>query len=71
MTGRPKKLLDQVRDAVPRKHYSLSTEQTCVSWIKRHIVFLHRDVLRRGSWGSKSPLRCKRTSEPPQGAVDC
>ena len=30
MTKRPKKLLDQVRDAIRLKHYSLSTEQTYV-----------------------------------------
>lgn len=32
--GRPK-LLDQVRDAVRRKHYSHRTEETYVHWIKR------------------------------------
>jgi integron integrase len=39
MEKRPKKLLDQVRGAIQRKHYSLSTEQTYVSWIKRYILF--------------------------------
>ena len=39
MEKRPKKLLDQVRDAVRRKHYSLSTEKTYISWIKRYILF--------------------------------
>jgi integron integrase len=35
----PKKLLDQVRDAMRLKHYSLSTERTCVAWIKRFILY--------------------------------
>ena len=32
---RPKKLLDQVRDAIRLKHYSYRTE----GWIKRYICF--------------------------------
>jgi len=36
---RPKKLLDQVRDAIRRKHYSIRTEEAYVSWIKRFILF--------------------------------
>lgn len=39
---RPKKLLDQVRDAVHLKHYSYRTEQTYVQWIRR--VRLSGDV---------------------------
>jgi integron integrase len=35
------RLLDQVRDAIRRKHYSLRTEQSYSHWIKRHILF-HR-----------------------------
>jgi Phage integrase, N-terminal SAM-like domain len=38
---KPRKLLDQVRDAIRLKHYSLRTEQTYVDWIKRYIIF-HR-----------------------------
>ncbi len=33
------KLLDQVRDAIRRKHYSLRTEDSYVHWIKRFIYF--------------------------------
>src|SRR5258706_9226762 len=33
------RLLDQVRDAIRRKHYSLRTEQSYVFWIKRYILF--------------------------------
>jgi len=36
---RPKKLLDQVRDAIRLKHYSYRTEQAYVGWIKRYILF--------------------------------
>ena len=35
----PKKLLDQVRETIRRKHYSRSTEKTYVLWIKRFILF--------------------------------
>ena len=35
----PPRLLDQVRDAIRRKHYSLRTEQSYVFWIKRFIFF--------------------------------
>ncbi|HUT16358.1 MAG TPA: integron integrase [Anaerolineae bacterium] len=36
---RPKKLLDQVCDAIRLKHYSYRTEQAYVGWIKRYIHF--------------------------------
>jgi integron integrase len=39
MQQRPKKLLDQVRDAARLKHYSIRTEQAYVNWIKRYILF--------------------------------
>ena len=35
----PKKLLDQVRDKIRFKHYSLSTESTYLSWIKQFILY--------------------------------
>jgi len=35
----PKMLLDQVRERVRLKHYSIRTEQAYVSWIKRFILF--------------------------------
>ena len=37
--NRPKKLLDQLRGAIHLKHYSYSTEQTYVYWVKRYILF--------------------------------
>jgi integron integrase len=39
MESRPKKLLDQVREAIQRKHYSPRTEKSYVAWIKRFIFF--------------------------------
>jgi len=39
MPNQPKKLLDQVRDDLRLKHYSLRTEEAYVSWIKRYILF--------------------------------
>lgn len=37
--AQPKKLLDQVRDKIRFKHYSLSTENTYISWAKQFILF--------------------------------
>ena len=33
------RLLDQVRETIRRKHYSIRTEQAYVDWIKRYIFF--------------------------------
>jgi len=35
----PRKLLDQVGDAIRMKHYSLRTEKTYIEWIRRYIIF--------------------------------
>lgn len=42
MEPKPRKLLDQVRDALHLKHYSIRTEQAYVNWIKRFILFHHK-----------------------------
>ena len=39
MNTQPKKLLDQVRDAIRLKHYSIRTEQAYTDWITRYILF--------------------------------
>ena len=39
MDKKPKKLLDQVRDALRLKHYAYRTEQSYVDWIRRYILF--------------------------------
>jgi integron integrase len=41
-TKPPKKLLDQVRDALRLKHYSIHTEESYLAWIKRYILFHHK-----------------------------
>ena len=35
----PPKLLEQVREAIRTRHYSLRTEETYLSWVKRFILF--------------------------------
>ena len=43
MRKRPKKkLLDQVRDVIRLKHYSIRTEKAYVSWIRRYILFYNK-----------------------------
>lgn len=37
-TGKPK-LLDQLRDAVRVRHYSIRTEESYMDWVKRYILF--------------------------------
>lgn len=39
LAGRSPKLLDQVRDRLRVKHYSIRTEHTYIDWIKRFIWF--------------------------------
>ena len=41
-SAQPKKLLDQVRDKIRFKHYSLSTEKTYIAWIKQFILYHHK-----------------------------
>jgi integron integrase len=38
-TSGPRRLLDQVRDAVRVRHYSRRTEKAYVAWIRRYILF--------------------------------
>ena len=51
------KLLDQVRDVVRKKHYSIRTEQAYVQWIRRFILFHNK----RYSKGNGSSLFATRT----------
>ena len=37
--GNQPRLLDQVREAIRMRHYSIRTEEAYVSWIKRYILF--------------------------------
>ncbi len=44
-TAKPR-LLDQVREVLRRKHYSIRTEQSYVDWIKRSMY--DREIVRAG-----------------------
>lgn len=35
------RLFDRIRQIIRLKHYSLSTEKTYVSWIKRYMLYHH------------------------------
>ena len=37
--GKPKKLLDLVRDSMRTHHYSFKTEKSYINWMKRYIFF--------------------------------
>ena len=36
---KPPKLLDQVREAIRVRHYSIRTEKSYISWIRQYILF--------------------------------
>lgn len=63
------RLLDQVRNVIRKKHYSIRTEQAYTDWIKRFIlyaiVFLYKQVLNRelGDFGKMQ--RAKRSKKLP------
>ncbi len=38
----PPKLLDQVRDQLRLRHYSIRTEAQYIHWVKRFILFHHK-----------------------------
>lgn len=46
MQSPPKKLLDQVRDAIRLKHYAYRTAETYVQWISRYILFHNKRHLK-------------------------
>jgi integron integrase len=39
VSGQPPRLLEQVREVIRLKHYSIRTEQSYIGWIKRFILF--------------------------------
>jgi len=39
MNKPPKKLLDQARDILRLRHYSIRTEESYLSWVKRYIIY--------------------------------
>ena len=51
------KILDDMRDVMRRRHYSIRTERSYCGWVKRFILHFNmksRDDLRRGE--EKPPL---------------
>ena len=42
MSASPPKLLDQLRVAIRRRHYSIRTEHAYVAWVRRFILFNHK-----------------------------
>src|SRR3989337_4195194 len=41
-TDAPKKLLDQMRESLRTRHYSLRTEDAYVEWVRRFILFQNK-----------------------------
>ena len=80
MTQQPKKLLDQVRDAIRLKHYAYSTEKTYVYWAKRFVLYHNKrhplemgekEISANGSsgngtWACLTPhFRCGKAAPAP------
>ena len=38
-SSRPRRLLEQVREVIRLRHYSIRTEQAYLQWIRRNILF--------------------------------
>jgi hypothetical protein len=50
------KLVDQIRNVIRIKHYSLSTEKTYIGWIRRYLAFHHmRHPRQMGSLEIEAP----------------
>jgi hypothetical protein len=58
MQSPPKKLLDQVRDAIRLKHYAYRTEETYVQWIRRYILFHKKRHPREMGKCDRPPFIC-------------
>lgn len=41
------KLLEQLREAIRRKHYSIRTERTYCDWVKRYILSMRNAIPRK------------------------
>ncbi|MBI3359644.1 MAG: phage integrase N-terminal SAM-like domain-containing protein [Chloroflexi bacterium] len=55
MEQRPRKLLDQVSDAIRRKHYSPKTGESYVTWIKGFILFHNKKAVATAEFPPKNP----------------
>ena len=58
MESQPKKLLDQVRDAIRLKHYSYRTEQSYVDWISPFTSYFTPSALSVTPFDTASRLIC-------------
>jgi hypothetical protein len=45
--GKPKKLLDQTRDVLRLKHYSVRTERSYCDWISASSIFIAYDIQKK------------------------
>ncbi len=67
---RQPRLLEQVRDALRLRHYSLRTEQAYAYWVKRFVLFHRkRHPLEMGAAEVESLLLGQGFSTPPITAV--
>jgi hypothetical protein len=79
MAARPRRLLDQVRDAIRVKHYAHSTEKTYVYWAKRFVPYhskRHPPVVgpllySRASSEGRRPLRLQGARKPNREKAGC
>ena len=61
------KLLDQVRDAIRVRRYSIRTEQAYLSWIKRFILFHNKRHPREmGERRDKAKVKSKKVKVKKQ-----
>jgi ABC-type nitrate/sulfonate/bicarbonate transport system substrate-binding protein len=59
---RPKKLLEQVDDAIRLMHYSLRAEESYANWTKRFIQSQQPKSVRRRY--AARPVRCRDVARP-------
>ena len=64
MTQQPRKLLEQVRDAIRQKHHAYSTDKTCVYRAKRFVPYHNkRPPLEMGEKEISEFLTCLAAEE--------
>ena len=64
------RLLDQVREVMRLKHYSLRTEQTYLEWIKRFIFFHQKRHPREMGAPEVKAFLTDLAVQPPRGRFD-
>ena len=66
MEATDKKLLDQVRDAIRLKHYSIRTEEAYTNWIKRYIYFHNAPLPAEITTASLATIAANDDNLPPR-----